>query len=552
MNLLQAFADQLVSTLDRASLNKASLWAERYRRSKDNKPWSLKGYPWTKEWHDADVELGCILKAAQLAATETMISKCMFANDVLRQDVLYVLPDWRPTASDFSATRFDLAVKASPYLDALYVERNVGLKRTSAAVTYIRGAHGRSGLKSVPAPWLFLDELDEMEQGMVALAYERTSGQRQKHVWELSTPSIEDHGIDRSWKSSSQEHFCFPCPLCGRWTNLRIQNPDDPECLEVVGDDPTSERTLKESYLKCAECGGKLDHLTKLEWLKNGRWIPSVHGRVKRGFYINQLYSTTVTPGEVAAAFLRGKLSAPDEQEFWNSKMGLPHTPRGARLTIPEVEACKREHVNGSPSRDGTVVTMGIDVGKKIHYEIDEWMLGNHSGNDVNANAACRVIKAGFVRTFDELDTLMLEHRPDYCVIDAHPERRLAAQFANRFWGRVSMCIYGNGVSGKQLHEHVSDDREPLVTCDRTSWLDLSVGRFRTQTISLPRDVSFEYVSHLTSIARIWEHDQHNNPIGRWVAPGGLGDHHAHSRNYAEIALALSTNLRQSYDLEVE
>lgn len=546
--MMELFGDRLLGGLTRASVNSASRWAELYRRGKRGEPWRVRDYaPWSLEWHDSTIERACILKAAQLTATESMLSRAMYSNDVLKQDVLYVLPNWRPDASDFSASRFDVAVKSSPYLEKLYDRSNVGHKRTSVANFYIRGGQGRAGLKSVPVNVLILDELDEMDQANVPLAYERTSGQMTKSIWELSTPSIDEHGIDKSWKESTQEHFCFVCPRCSRLTELSWSQ-EEPECLEIVGDDPTSMRVLNESFLKCRECGGKLEHKEKPQFLKTGRWVPMVNDRAKRGFYINQLYSNTVTPGEIAAAFLKGRLSAPDEQEFWNSKMGLPHTPKGAKLTEPEVNAAKRDFINGSPS-SGRILTMGVDVGKFLHFEIDEWDLGNIQGEDVNSGAKCRVVKAGKCRGFDELDSLMMEYRPSYCVIDAHPERRMAHQFATRFWGHVSMCIYGQGISGKNLHEHASDQGEPLITVDRSSWLDQSLGRFRTSSITLPRDIPFEYVDHMCSIARIWERDSTGNPIARYVTPAGKADHHAHSRTYAEIALALSTGLRVNQNM---
>lgn len=547
---LLEFGDRLLAGLTRASISSASKWAEHYRRNKNGQPWRVHGYaPWSLEWHDARPEEACILKGAQLTATESMLSRGMYANDILKQDVLYVLPKWRPTASDFSLSRFDVAVNASPYLEKLYVERNVGHKRTSLANFYIRGGQGRDGLKSVPVNELYIDEIDEMNQENVPLAKERTSGQLIKSIWYLSTPTIDDHGIDREWKESSQEHYVFPCPRCSRHIEFMHGDSEMPRCLEIVGDDPNSARVKEESYLKCPECSGRISHQEKHTLFTHATWNPMIAGRSKRGFSINQFYSMTVTPGNLAVAFLKGRLSAPDEQEYWNSKMGLPHTPKGAKLTQPEVEACRRDYFNGSKSQQ-RLVTMGIDVGKYLHFEIDEWQLGDGATIDVNAGAACRVLKAGKVRDFAELDTLMMEYEPTYCVIDAHPERRMAQQFANRFYGHVSMCIYGNGVSGKELHEHLSNEREPLVTCDRTSWLDQSLSRFRTPgKITLPRDVPFEYIDHLTALARIWEFGADGNPVGRYVTPTGKADHHAHARNYAEIALALSTGLRVNHDV---
>ena len=76
------------------------------------------------------------------------------------------------------------------------------------------------------------------------------------------------------------------------------------------------------------------------------------------------------------------------------------------------------------------------------------------------------------------------------------------------------------------------------VSVDRTSWLDLSLGRFRTKRISLPRNTDLEYKTHIKSLVRISEKDDDGNVIGRYIKNGE--DHYAHARNYAEIALPLA------------
>jgi hypothetical protein len=78
----------------------------------------------------------------------------------------------------------------------------------------------------------------------------------------------------------------------------------------------------------------------------------------------------------------------------------------------------------------------------------------------------------------------------------------------------------------------------PTATVDRTSWLDATLGRYKTQRILLPRDVSREYREHIKSLVRTYEKDSTGNPVARYVETGA--DHYAHAQNYAEIALPLA------------
>lgn len=543
--LAETFRKRISDGLRRRGIITPSAWAVEYRRTPQGGPWLLERFPWTREMMNSKAEFNLACKGAQLGITELGLSVGFFYNDIKGVDVLYVLPNKSPDASDFSSARFDAAVIASPHLSGLYDRSNVGHKRAGTANFYIRGGQSRAGLKSVPVGVLILDEIDEMDQDNIPLALERTSGQFEKLVWAISTPTLNNHGIAKLFQESSQERFVFQCPRCSVWIDLTF-----PECLQVVGDDPDSTVVLKESYLKCSHCHGRIEHGDKVALFKNARWVAGVTGKEKRGFSINQLYSTTVHPGHVAASWLKAQTNPADEQEFWNSKMGQPHETAGAKVGDAQLDAVTRDHVNGQTNaRAGTVVTMGVDVGKFLHFEVDEWQVGITDG-DINVGSFPRILKAGKCRDFDELDTLMADYDVHVCVIDAHPERRKAFEFALRWYGKVKMCLYSRGVSGKAYHEQASDIGEPLISVDRTSWLDQAIGRFRNCKISLPKDVGFEYRDHIKALARIWQKDADGNPVGTYVTPGGKADHHAHARNYAEIALPIACNMSVANDIQ--
>jgi hypothetical protein len=138
----------------------------------------------------------------------------------------------------------------------------------------------------------------------------------------------------------------------------------------------------------------------------------------------------------------------------------------------------------------------------------------------------------------------MHKYRATSAVIDANPERRKAFEFSQRFYGHVKMCFYGVGVQGKQIHESKSMDPnnpEPIITVNRTSWLDLSLGRYRNQTIEIPSNTPHEYEQHLKALIRMYEKDKDGNPYGKYVK--NSEDHYAHARNYAEIALPFAAYL---------
>lgn len=521
-------------------------------------PANFDHHPWTEDMHDSLAQLNVGQKAAQMGFTETALNRTFFKIDVERVDSLYILPAKTPDASDFSAARFDPALELSPRLSSLFSDvKNVGHKRAGTTNLYIRGSKSRGGLKSIPVGFTVFDEVDEMEQDNIPLAFERMSGQPEHQAWMISTPTIPNYGINKVFQLSSQNHYIFQCPSCSREIELEF-----PQCLVITGEHITDPKLL-DSHLICPLCKAKLPHEDKINFLKTrrtggtGYWKPFGQGGLdNQGWLINQLYSMTVSPAQLAEAFMKSLKDRASEQEFYNSKLGLPHIVEGARITDAMIEHAIEKGGGYTMAEiflnQNKFVTMGVDVGRWLHYEIVAWnMLGNKFGNDINVMSNAKVLAAGKVSSFEELDALMKNHQILMCVIDANPERRKAYEFACRFWGHVKLCFYGKGVTGKQIkvdkegEENVEDHK---ITVDRTSWLDMSLGRYHSKTIILPRDISYEYKEHLKSPVRIYEKDSDGNSIGKYVNTGD--DHFAHARNYAEIALPIAASFATNKDVK--
>lgn len=547
--IVKLMRERIASGLKRKSVTSCSKWAETYRFV--DKPyvgnWSFKYLPWQRGMHDSEAELNVGQKSAQAGYTETVLNRTFYMIDVKGVDCLYVLPSSTPDASDFSASRFDSALELSPHLSNMFSDvKNIGHKRAGSANLYIRGSRSRSQLKSIPVGFIVLDEVEEMEQDNIPLALQRTAGQFESQVWMLSTPRIPDTGINKYFKNTTQEHFFFICPGCTRWTELTF-----PECLVVTGDHVNDPRIM-DSYVQCKECRYRFVHEEKHLHLANGEWVKQFDGNKGRGFYVNQLYSTTVTPDELAMSFVQSENDPAEEQEFWNSRMGIAHTVKGAGVSDEDINNCIVNFSRFDPVPRTGIVTMGVDVGKWLHVEVDAWKVdGSVQSNDLNIRSRAKLIHHCKVPNFEDLDVLMRKYGINSCVIDSNPERRKAHEFANRFYGIVKMCIYGNNVNGKRIHVANPDETdEPRITVDRTSWLDLSLGRFRgTGMILLPADLDLEYRGHIKSLIRVYEKDRNDNQVGRYVVKGNDGDHYAHARNYAEIALPFALNLANPQDI---
>jgi hypothetical protein len=510
-------------------------------------PYSAKYHPWVKGMHNSKSPFNYAMKGAQLGVTEILINLAFYTLDQLHRDVLYVLPTSR-NASDFSKSRFSPALKNSPYLKALFTDINsVELKQAGSNTLYIRGSRGDSNLKSIPVSTLLMDEIDEMSQRAIALALERLSGSLSKTVWGISTPTVPDFGIHKLYKHTTQEHFMFKCPCCSRQTELVW-----PDCVEIIGEHPSDPR-CRESFLKCKECGGKLDHQAKPDFLKNAFWEPTYHGGSDevRGFAISQLYSFTVTPGELAVAHFKGFGDEASAIEFHNSKLGMPFIGDGAQVTTTDIEACIAGHSKDDerPVAGDRLITMGVDQGKWNYAEIAEWHFDGFS-SDLNVAAKCKVL---YEMKFHEedwhlLDELMRDWQIQACVIDADPQIMEARRFARRFPGYVWLCRFRRGVSAKEVALQDDGSQAPIIHVDRTNWFSAALGRFRKpRRIALPHDVSHMYQQHIRVPIRTYVKDENGNPVAKYISTAA--DHFALSRVYNEIALPFAASIQTGSDV---
>lgn len=544
MSLKHDFAEYIASGLKRKSIVTCSKWAETYRILKD-KRWSFDEFPWLRELHDCEAEFVIGQKAAQIGFTECALNRNFFKMDIEHIDCLYVLPT-ESDASDFSNGRFDPAVEESAHLKKLFSDvNNVGLKRAGNTSLYVRGSKSRSKLKSIPTGHITLDEVEEMMQENIPLAFERAAGQKNPQKFLLSTPILPKKGINKYYLDSTQKHFFFRCPHCSRLIELKF-----PESLVITGthiNDPD----LDKSHYICYECKGVLEHEKKIEYLNTGAYVAKYPDRVMEGFTCSQLYSMRPSgkPITLARKYLRSLTDPTEDQEFHNSNLGQPRIVAESKLTEEEVEDCRRGYTKGTAT-SSPVVTIGIDIGKFWHYEVDEWFIDPKSNDEIiNDRAICRVRDAGFInvkeRGLKSIIQLILKHKASCTVIDSQPEYSAVEKIAVKLDGFVYLCRFVKSVDAKKF---VISEEERVVKVNRTSWLDVSLSRFRKRTIHLPTDIDRDYIKHQTYLTRIYSRDTEGNPVGQYESDD-VNDHFAFSRLYAEIALPLAVRDKRTENI---
>lgn len=532
--ILEDVVEQITYGLKRKSVTTCSKWAETYRIIK-NKKWSHHRYAWLREIEDADSRLVICQKAAQIGYTEAALNKTFFAIDIKNYDVLYVLPS-ESDASDFSSGRFDPALDESEHLKKMFSDvNNVGLKRAGNSTLYVRGGKSRSKLKSIPTGLIILDEIDEMPEANIPLVLERFSGQESKQCMMLSTPSVPEHGINKHFADTTQEHFFFKCPSCNRYMDLTF-----PDNIEITAEKVT-DTTLKDSFYKCAKCSKKLDHELKIDSISTGHYEPTYEGRANRGFQVNQMYSPTVRAWEFAESYLKSLYDPTEEQEFYNSKLGKTHLVGDARVKDSDFDKCKKDYMADGRFRS-PLITMGVDVGANWHVEIDEWYQTGDPNTTLDMTEVFEPrlmvereipLDEGYV----EIMKMIKKYEVKGVIIDRHPETYVVNRISGRFPGVVYACMFGRGITGRTIN--FSKDEERFVTVDRTTWFDAALGRIMHGKMAFPKNLSLTYQNHTKKHARLYDRDSQGNPVGKWLSQG-RNDHFGLARVYSEIALLVA------------
>jgi len=486
-----------------------------------------------REMLDAEADVCVGQKAAQLGYS-TLTVGITLKTIADGRNALYLLPTRTPDASDFSITRFDKIIDGSDYLSTLFTKnKNVGVKRAASGTIYIRGMNSNSALKSVDVSLIVFDEVDEMPPEKIPLAQQRLAGQLIKKSWYISTPTVPDYGINAKLKESTESHFFFPCPSCSK--HIELTYPDN---LELCGESHTDPDCAK-SYLKCNECQVKLPHEAKPEFLAPAKFVPQRVSPID-GFYINQLYSATVTPEEFTRAVFRAQIDLAAEQELWNSMLGLAKLLQGARIEFEDVRSCYGQYTMLDPPPRGRLITIGIDVGKLLHYCVDTWAFDRPCA-DINLAATAKTLRVGTLTSFSEIKNLITDFNPAQIVIDSEPESRKALEMAALFPGLVRLCKFVRS----EVDNTITGDI--ILKTNRTAWLDTALSRYKTRRITVPLDLPQEFMDHIKALVRRYVRKSDSEISSQYLSTGP--DHYTFSRVYSEIAFPIAVARQHNRDV---
>jgi len=247
-------------------------------------------------------------------------------------------------------------------------------KEFPGGILVLTGANSATGLRSMPARYIFLDEVDaypasaDEEGDPVTLAEARTTTfSHRRKVFMVSTPTIRGLSrIEREYEASDQRRYFVPCPHCGAMQWLQFER------LRWAKGQPDT------AAYHCEGCDKPIAEHHKTQMLERGEWRATAVSADPHsiGFHISALYSP-----------LGWKSWAQIAQE-WLAAQGSEEMLRAARNTLlgetwvesgdaPEWQrlAERREPFPATIPHLGLFLTAGADV-QKDRIEVDVWAWG--------------------------------------------------------------------------------------------------------------------------------------------------------------------------------
>jgi phage terminase large subunit GpA-like protein len=321
------------------------------------------------------------MKAAQVGATEAGNNWIGFVIHHAPGPMLAVLPTVE-MAKRSSRGRIDPLIADSPALRERVNparSRDAGnsmlSKEFPGGILVLTGANSATGLRSMPARYVFLDEVDaypasaDEEGDPVTLAEARsTTFAHRRKVFMVSTPTIKGLSrIEREFEASDQRRYFVPCPHCGAMQWLQFDR------LRWAKGKPES------AAYYCEACERPIAEHHKAGMLAKGEWrATSVSADPNAiGFHLSALYSPL------------GWKSWADIARDWLAAQGSEEMLRAARNTLlgetwvesgdaPDWQrlADRREAwAPGTVPAGGLFLTAGADV-QKDRIEVDVWAWG--------------------------------------------------------------------------------------------------------------------------------------------------------------------------------
>lgn len=374
-------------------------WAERHRiLSRENSaeagPWRNRRTPYLVEpmaaFNDPAVRHITVVASSQVGKSELELNIIGYIIDQDPGSILYIQPTL-DDAKKFSRQRVSPMIRDTPRLRRKVADvksrdggNTILQKQFPGGLISIVGSQAASGLASLPARYVIGDERDRWaisagsEGDPWRLAVARTTTYYNAKLVDVSTPTIRGaSAIEKTFMAGTMEHWCYQCPDCGEWSELRFGDIKF-EFREVPVGRKLDYEVTSVAWA-CPHCGvlqsEEAMRAQPAKWIAENPEALSLSGH--RSFKISAFASPWVPWETIVYKFLTSKSDPHDLQVFYNTVIGEWWEERGDAPDAEEIYNRREDYGaldNGVPADmppGVLLLTMGVDVqDDRLEYEI--------------------------------------------------------------------------------------------------------------------------------------------------------------------------------------
>lgn len=289
-----------------------SEWAEKHRilsgkSTSESGPWRNDRTPYLVEImdrlspHDPH-EFVVFMKGSQIGGTECGNNWAGYVMHHAPGPFLYVMPNLDDAAFT-SEQRIETLIEESPVLSELVSNPDNKTKGRPAGNSKLRktfpggilklvGSNSSKGLRSMPARWVYMDEVDEYPDKVgnqgdpIALIQVRSRTFWPRKFFATSSPTVKGRSkIANLYEQTDKRRYFVPCPECGHyqvidWKRITWKTDEDGQVItDSVG-------------MACDGCGVVIGEHHKQDMLRRGEWRATTKGRTGYvGYHLSALYS---------------------------------------------------------------------------------------------------------------------------------------------------------------------------------------------------------------------------------------------------------------------
>lgn len=444
-------------------------WADEHRvlppTSSEPGPWRTSRTPYLQEIMEAlsegtAYERVVIMAGSQVGKTEVGLNFLGWMIDHAPGLAMLVMPSLDMTKRNVR-TRIDPMIYSTPRLAELVGpprskdgSNSMFLKEFPGGQLVMTGANAGSALRSTPARYLFLDEIDaypgdvDDEGDPVDIAIRRTTTFRSiRKILMVSTPTIKGLSrIETAYKESDQRRFCVYCPGCERY---------EPITWSRIAWPPGARQ---KAFMFCEECGHVTESSEKQQLLASGKWIAQAGGDGKTaGFHLPGLYSPFEDWGSQAVDHGKVK-NDPSRLKTWvNTVLAETWEDVAGEGVHDDGLLDRRESWTGKIPKQVVLLTCGVDVqGDRLEAQVIGWAPGEESfvvayevfGGDTTGATVWQKLDAFLHQTFAHELAIPALPISATCLDTGGSSTRAAYDFVRTRHGRKIWGIKGANTAG--------------------------------------------------------------------------------------------------------